>query len=332
MGRKLIYCQMTQDRLHETKECVERALPYVDHIVLIDGGSRDDTIYYFRNWSEIEPKIHFYLHPWEDDFSKQRNNYLKRAAEFSKEGDWILVSDPDELFDTKAFENLHNIADYMEKIGHTAAGFQCRSVSLKGPKRVHENMDDYWKHLFYRWEPEMHYVGNPHEGMVMPLRGFRMVNTPFVYEHIKQENIIWKRGCFVEGTRIITNRGYVPIEEILVGDSVLDINGDLKSVSEVMSRRVDEDIVELTRYGAEKLRVTKEHPIWSSIAKGCGVDAKAVRYRPFMKNSHKTKGCSCCQDPNLHYKNFGWVDAGELNTRHIMQFPKIEQLSRGSIV
>lgn len=195
MDRRIIYCQMTQDRLHETKECVERALPYVDHIVLVDGGSRDDSIYYFRNWSEVEPKIHFYLHPWEDNFSRQRNNYLFRAGEVAKDGDWILVSDPDEWFEEKTFQNLHNIASFVESVGHTAAGFQCRSISLKGPTKVHESMDDYWKHLFYRWEPDMHYVGNPHEGMVMPRHGFRMVNTPFIYEHIKQENIIWKRGC-----------------------------------------------------------------------------------------------------------------------------------------
>jgi hypothetical protein len=107
---------------------------------------------------------------------------------------YILVSDPDELFEKKTFENLLNIATFLEKTGYNAAGFQCRSVSLKGPKRVWESLDDYWKHLFYRYEKGLHYVGNPHEGMRMP-SGFKMLNTNFIYEHIKQDNVIYKRGA-----------------------------------------------------------------------------------------------------------------------------------------
>ena len=62
----IIYCMMTQNRLWETKRCVENALPYVDHIVIVDGGSLDDSIPYFRNMSTEEPKLHFYIHPWCD--------------------------------------------------------------------------------------------------------------------------------------------------------------------------------------------------------------------------------------------------------------------------
>jgi len=185
---------MCQNNLIEVKECTTRALPHVDHIVIVDGGSQDDSIFYLRNWSQEEPKIHFYVHPWQDNFSGQRNNYLKHASEFAEEGDWVLVSDPDEWFEEKTFKNLHNLATYAEKTGYSVVGFQCRSVTLKGEKRVWENLDQYWKHLFYKWESGMHYVGNPHEGMVLPKRGFRMTNSPFIYEHLKQENVIWKRG------------------------------------------------------------------------------------------------------------------------------------------
>lgn len=190
----IIYCMMVQNNLHDAAKCVENALPYVDHIVLVDGGSLDDSIPYFRNMSLEEPKLHFYIHPWCDRFYEQRNNYLKHAEEFAKDGDFILVSDPDEFFEEKTFQNLPKVGKYLVDKGFTAAGFQCRSVSLKGEKRVWENVDNYWKHLFYKWEPGIHYIGNPHETMVIP-SGFRMVNTPFMYEHVKQENVIWVRGA-----------------------------------------------------------------------------------------------------------------------------------------
>jgi len=191
---QIIYCMMAQNRLSEVKKCVERALPYVDHIVVVDGGSVDDSLFYFRNWSQQEPKLHFYLHPWTDHFSDQRNNYLLRAKEFAKPGDYILVSDPDELFEEETFKKIREIAQHVEKTGHNAAGFQCRSVSLKGEEKVWESLDNYWKHLLYKWEPELKYHGNPHEGVSTKGGGLRVMNTEFIYEHIKQENIIWHRG------------------------------------------------------------------------------------------------------------------------------------------
>lgn len=191
---QVIYCMMCQNNMMEVKACIERALPYVDHIVIVDGGSVDDSIFYFRNWSQQEPKLHFYIHPWQDNFSAQRTNYLRHADEFAQPGDWILVSDPDELFEENTFANLKNVVAAINNKGdYNAAGFQCRSISLKGPIKVWENMDNYWKHLFYRWEPGLRYVGNPHETLVIS-GGLRIVNTTLIYEHIKQENVIWKRG------------------------------------------------------------------------------------------------------------------------------------------
>lgn len=191
---QLIYCQMTQNRLSETRSCVERALPYVDHVVIVDGGSIDDSIFFFRNWSREEPKLHFYIHPWEDNFPKQRTHYLRHADEFARDGDYILVSDPDELFEARSMAAMKVACQKVEESNKfNSASFQCRSVSLRGTKRVHENMDNYWKHLLYKWYPGMHYVGNPHESLIVP-GGLRIAQTSLIYEHIKQEDIIWHRG------------------------------------------------------------------------------------------------------------------------------------------
>lgn len=194
MSRKIIYCQMTQNRLDETRACIKRCLPYVDHIVIVDGGSIDDSIFYFRNWAREEPKLHFHVIPWNDKFYEQRTNYLRIADTLASPGDYVLVSDPDELFEITALDKLHKVADYMESRGCNVGCFQSRSVTLRGEQRVHENLDDYWKHLFYRWEPGMYYVGNPHETLIIPSQ-FNLARFGLVYEHLKQENVTWHRGA-----------------------------------------------------------------------------------------------------------------------------------------
>lgn len=101
--------------------------------------------------------------------------------------------DPDEFFEELALQKLHAAADRAERDGNNMVGFQCRSVSLRGGQRVHENLDEYWKELFFKWDPNFHYTGYKcHEGKGgVP---HRIMRTALVYEHIKQENVIWIRG------------------------------------------------------------------------------------------------------------------------------------------
>lgn len=199
--RRVHLGMMSQNNLWELIPNLERTLPYVDSATIIDGGSTDDTIIYMRNWSLEEPKIRFYVYPWQDDFPAQRNNYVKHINEIAQPGDWVLTADPDEFFEQLTLEKLHRAADRAEQDGKNMVGFQCRGVSLKGNKRVWENLDDYWKELFFKWDPNFHYTGYKcHEGKGgIP---HLIMRTALVYEHIKQENVIWLRGCrnsFVAG-------------------------------------------------------------------------------------------------------------------------------------
>jgi hypothetical protein len=51
-----------------------------------------------------------------------------------------------------------------------------------------------------------------------------------------------------------------PIQDVMVGDTVLDHCGQPRLVTQTMSRLVDEDIV-CIRYGADELRMTANHPV-----------------------------------------------------------------------
>jgi hypothetical protein len=195
MSRKIIYCLRTQNELTDLIPNIEAALPYVDKVVCLDGGSKDLTLPYMRNWALEEPKIYFGIDPWKDDFPAARNAYVKKAAEFVEDPNntWLLTADPDEYFDPLTFEKLQKAIDRAEQDGRNMIGFQCRSVSLHGSKRVWENLDEYWKHLLIKWDPNFHYTGYKcHEGKGgVP---HNIMNTGLVYEHRKQNNVIWIRG------------------------------------------------------------------------------------------------------------------------------------------
>ncbi len=179
---------MTYNRLYDTMKCIERVKPYVDRIVVVDGGSTDDTILTLRNYEGVE----LYIFPWEDNFSKQRTNYLKCAGEKNGGTDWILVSDPDELFSVEALENMRKEIDGVGPYNMLA--FESNSVTMKGAEIAHHSHDKYWKPLLFKWNSGMHYTGNPHETLVID-GGPRVKNLPYRYYHIKQDNMTWHRGA-----------------------------------------------------------------------------------------------------------------------------------------
>ena len=185
---KITYCMMTWNRLYDTMKCIERVKPYVDRVVIVDGGSTDDTILTLRNYEGVE----LYLHPWQDNFSGQRTNYLKHAGEDNGGTDWVLVSDPDELFSVEALENMRK--EIANAGPHNMLAFESNSVTMRGPKIVNHRHDKYWKPLLFKWNPGIHYVGNPHETLMID-KGPRIKNLPYRYYHIKQDNITWHRGA-----------------------------------------------------------------------------------------------------------------------------------------
>ena len=80
--------------------------------------------------------------------------------------------------------------------------------------------------------------------------------------YLKAKCKITKKGCFVEGTLVLTEDGLVPIEDIEVGDYVWAENPDtgditLKEVLDTFEKKVD-TIVTITIDG-EKIQTTEAH-------------------------------------------------------------------------
>jgi len=68
--------------------------------------------------------------------------------------------------------------------------------------------------------------------------------------------------CFVAGTMILTEDGYLPIEEIRKGDKVLTHQGRWRKVTATMQRKAPSTIV-LRGQGFPDIRTTAEHPFWT---------------------------------------------------------------------
>ena len=195
---------MTQNEMLDLSANIALLRQYADSITVVDGGSIDGTIPYMRNMTVQDTKIRFFIHPWRDNFPEQRNNYLRRIAEIASDGDWVLAIDPDEFVEPATLTRLRQLAEhvYAKPERYVRVGIRCRSVTLRGPDRVHHGEDDYRKGLFFRWNPGLRY-GHDGEGAVHEtlagadpifFTGHHPEFNDLVYEHRKQENVTWSRG------------------------------------------------------------------------------------------------------------------------------------------
>jgi len=87
-----IVCQDEAQTLPYTLYCIEQVLkPYLSEVVLVDGGSVDDTINIIEEWRRRLPIVFLY-HVF-DAPGKQKNRGLERCT-----GKWVLGVDADMTF------------------------------------------------------------------------------------------------------------------------------------------------------------------------------------------------------------------------------------------
>ncbi len=85
-GQQISLCMIVKNEESCLGRCLKSVHEYVDEIVIVDTGSTDRTVEIAKSYS-----ARIYHHPWENDFSKHRNQSISYAR-----GRWIFILDADE--------------------------------------------------------------------------------------------------------------------------------------------------------------------------------------------------------------------------------------------
>jgi tetratricopeptide (TPR) repeat protein len=142
-------CLITRDEAGFLPDCLRSLQSAADEIVVVDTGSRDDTVEIARGFGCIV------LHqPWTDDFAAARNVGIDAAT-----GDWILVIDADErLTGGEALRPL--VAEAEEATG----GFLIeREDVVRHPDTGRTERYPIGMVRLFRRHPRIRYVGRVHE-------------------------------------------------------------------------------------------------------------------------------------------------------------------------
>ncbi|MBT4519890.1 MAG: glycosyltransferase [Halieaceae bacterium] len=136
-------CLIVRNEEQYLDQCITQLHPLCDEIVIVDTGSRDNSLEIARSHGATVIE-----EPWCDDFASARNTALSHAR-----GDWILYIDADELViaDRSALQCL-------AQDNAVAATVQFRAAS---------NLTTYPEYRLFRNRPDIRFRGVIHE-TVMP--------------------------------------------------------------------------------------------------------------------------------------------------------------------
>lgn len=143
-------CMMVKNEEKNLPRALESVKPWVDEIIVVDTGSTDRTVEIAKSYGA---KV--YHHPWENDFSKHRNQSISYAT-----GDWLLILDADEELDQETAPQIRKLTTAPPEIG--AFLFELYNDVVAGGKTfvLHPRL--------FRNGVGFHYQGKVHNRPVVP--------------------------------------------------------------------------------------------------------------------------------------------------------------------
>jgi CDP-glucose 4,6-dehydratase len=212
--KKIIYCQATYAADYEdTKKCVERVSPYVDHTIIVEPG---DLSMEQVNCLSIKG-CDVITYPFQDNLPAMRNVYLEEAKKIDPHA-WLVVSDPDELISLNTCQNLRDIIKQAESEGINMIGINSHDIWVDADKmdagiaqkEAPYKQSDFFKYLIFKIAPDFRYEGvghakNVHETWYAPslYREAYHLTKEYYYEHRKSILKIYRnaaRNLFIGGS------------------------------------------------------------------------------------------------------------------------------------
>ncbi|TDA69941.1 MAG: glycosyltransferase [Clostridia bacterium] len=146
----LSLCLIARDEATNLPRCLSSVQGLVDQIVVVDTGSKDNTIEVARRLG-----AEVYLFPWTDSFSEARNRSLELAR-----GDWVLILDGDDEF---VAEDAPLVRELLISPGYEA--FFLQTINVLGTGTPEGGLRHPTLRLF-RNRPEYRYIGRIHESVI----------------------------------------------------------------------------------------------------------------------------------------------------------------------
>ena len=177
---EITYACVTQDRAPWMRRNLQKILPFVDRAVIVDGGSKDDTVVVCQGFGPKVKVVHF---PWCDDFSASYNAYLREIT-----GGWVLICDDDEL---PSYDLLRVLRPLADGGGNQGVAFQSANIYEFSDDDIEFNVpgNGHHRNLYYPWNRSCHYTVRLHQNLNGVGGGFR--HSSEVYYHIKRPINEW---------------------------------------------------------------------------------------------------------------------------------------------
>lgn len=200
---RISLCLIARDEAAFIDSCLKHARSAVDEIVVLDTGSRDDTVARARRRG-----ARVVCDTWRDDFADARNRALAAAT-----GDWVLVLDADEqlaLGSAKALRAfvrredvdagliaLHNAADADASHTDVLSGDRRRGAPTLLPRLFRRTPD-------LRWEGAIHET--PQTFALARASRFREVSGATIVHYGAVPSLVVARGKAERNLRLLRAR------------------------------------------------------------------------------------------------------------------------------
>lgn len=181
------------ERVEQALVGIRKLRPYVDRYVVI----ADETVTEAQIQQLKDSGCEVYVHPWEDSMVKMRNQYLDKC----QTDDWVVVHDPDEVFNEQFCKDIRVICKTGEERGLDLLLINSHDTTINedGSKTI--STSDFYKNLIYRNRDGTHYEGvgevkEVHEMLIIPgtMIGGNLPKM-YWYEHIKYWWEVWERAA-----------------------------------------------------------------------------------------------------------------------------------------
>ena len=142
-------CMIVKNEEKMLPRCLESIKDYVDEIVVVDTGSTDRTVEIVESYGA---KV--YHHPWEDNFSKHRNQSIEYAG-----SDWIFIIDADEELMSGSGEEIKRAVRVEDNVDSIFIRIECEFDEGRGTS-MHNSI------RLFRNNHRIRYKGRVHNAIV----------------------------------------------------------------------------------------------------------------------------------------------------------------------